>query len=192
MRYSDIRDQLQTGDVVLFSGRGFFSWLIQVFTNSNWSHVGMVVKLPEYDTVLLFESTTLSKTKGFFTGKTKEGVQLVSLSSRIKDYNGKVAIRHIYDTSDVTSEFVKFREEVNDREYEKNKFQLFKSAYDGWFGRNKTDLSSIFCSELVAEFWQRIKRISACVPSNEYTPDSFDGKIYLQNGKWVKLIEVEA
>jgi hypothetical protein len=43
------------------------------------------------------------------------------------------------------------RHEVSGRPYERDEIELLKSACDGKFGENKEDLSSLFCSELVAE-----------------------------------------
>ena len=44
MKYQDIRSQLKTGDILLFSGKGGISEGIKFFTLSKWSHVGMVYK----------------------------------------------------------------------------------------------------------------------------------------------------
>lgn len=43
MKYSDIRHNLCTGDIVLFSGAGMVSNVIKWATRSKWSHVGMVI-----------------------------------------------------------------------------------------------------------------------------------------------------
>ena len=45
----------------MFSGRGFTSEVIRVFTRSPWSHIGMVVHLPGNPDPLVLESTTLSE-----------------------------------------------------------------------------------------------------------------------------------
>ena len=72
---------------------------------------------------------------------------------------------------------MEFREGVRNRPYEKSEIELIKSAYDGPWGHNEEDLSSLFCSELVAEAYQRVGLLSNKKPSNEYTPKDFtDGK----------------
>ncbi len=58
--------------------------------------------------------------------------------------------------------------------------ELVKAAYDGPFGRNTEDLSSLFCSELVAEAYQRLGLLSEAKPANEYTPADFSEKKELQ------------
>ena len=68
------------------------------------------------------------------------------------------------------------RKELRGKHYERSKVELFKSAYDGPFGHNKEDLSSIFCSELVAEAYQRLSLLTEKKSSNEYTPADFSEK----------------
>jgi hypothetical protein len=62
---------------------------------------------------------------------------------------------------------------LENRPYEKNKIELIKAAYDGPMGDNDKNLSSLFCSELVAEAYQCLGLLSAEPPSNEYTPKDF-------------------
>ena len=57
---TDVQDlnllSLETGDVLLFSGRGPTSSVIRVFTRSPWSHIGLVVRLPGYPEPLVLEA----------------------------------------------------------------------------------------------------------------------------------------
>jgi len=94
-KYEEIRAKIRTGDIVLFSGKGGISHGIKLETNSRWSHVGMALRLPEWDTVLLWESTTLSNLEDIIDGRKKRGVQLVLLSDRMKKYDGEVTVRHL-------------------------------------------------------------------------------------------------
>lgn len=66
------------------------------------------------------------------------------------------------------------------REYEQDQIELIKAAYDGPLGRNSEDLTSLFCSELVAEAYQRLGLLSEEKPSNEYTPAEFSEKRQLK------------
>jgi len=186
MTYSSARPTLETGDIVLFSGKGGISTGIKWITSSKWSHVGMVLKITEFDAVLLWESTTLSNIKDIESGVARQGVQIVPLSERIKKYNGEASIRKLqYDrTPDMLMQLSLLRKEVKNRPYEEDKIELIKSAYDGPFGDNVEDLSSLFCSELVAEAYQRMGLLGEDIPSNEYTPKDFSdkGKIKLKKG----------
>lgn len=177
--YTSIRDSLKTGDIVLFSGKGGISTGIKLGTLSKWSHVGMIFKIPEYNFVTIWESTTLSSNIDLDTNVPRKGVQLVPLSARVNGYNGDIAVRSLdgVDGNDINiSALMELRREITGRPYEKNKIELIKAAYDGPLGRNSEDLSSIFCSELVAEAYQRLGLLDNKKPSNEYTPADFSEK----------------
>ena len=197
MKYNKIRESLKTGDIVLFSGRGMISTVIKLITNSKWTHVGMVIRELSFDCVLLWESTTLSKLKDISSGIAKKGVMLVPLSHRIATYDGEVGIRQLAESLTDSQIFTlsEFRREVKDRLYEQSITELLKAAYDGPLGENVEDLSSIFCSELGAEAYQRIGLVNDFWPSNEYTPKDFseDGKIdaHIEKNSLQPLIKIE-
>ncbi len=75
--YDAMREDLQTGDLIFCSGSYFFSYAIQRFTRSVWSHVGMIYKDPTLRRVFILESETLI------------GVRLAPLSKYLRDYHGK-------------------------------------------------------------------------------------------------------
>jgi hypothetical protein len=75
--YYSIRDTLKSGDLVFCSGNYLFSRIIQRFTKSMWSHVGIVYYDATLDRMLILESEKLY------------GVRIAPLSKYIKDYHGK-------------------------------------------------------------------------------------------------------
>lgn len=77
VKYEAIRSTLKSGDLVFCSGNYLFSRLIQRFTKSLWSHVGMVYYDTGLDRMLILESEKLY------------GVRLAPLSKYMKDYHGK-------------------------------------------------------------------------------------------------------
>lgn len=170
--YEKIRDTLKTGDIVLFSGKGAFSSTIKWFTKSEFSHVGMVVVLEGYDSVMIWESTTLSNITDLDTGTLRQGVQLGYLSERIDKYDGEIKIRKlsVKPSRAQIDKLSKLRAKLKGKPYEKSKIELIKSAYDGVLGSNKEDISSLFCSELVAEAYYSMGLLSKPPASNEYTP----------------------
>jgi hypothetical protein len=50
----------------------------------------------------------------------------------------------------------KFRSDMAGRPYEESKLELLRSSCDDVFGDNEENLSSLFCSELIAEMYQRL------------------------------------
>lgn len=192
MKYRMLRNQLKTGDILLFSGKSGISEGIKFFTLSKWSHVAMVYKfqdpLDSFGSIFCWESTTLSDVADAETGKLTMGVQRVELSERLERCFAKgyeVSVRQLSRplTDKMLVDLNQFRTEVSGRPYEKHKLELIKAAYDGIFGHNKEDLSSLFCSELIAESYQKMGLLSEAVPSSEYTPKdfSFEKRLRLQN-----------
>ena len=174
--YEQIRGELRTGDVILFDGRSLVSRLIQLATLSAWSHIGFVMRVPGADLIMLLESTLLSSTKDIDSGKIMAGVGLVSLSDRLAAHEGRACLRQIQQCSeeDRLAVALAWREETRGRAYQRiGAGELLRAAYDGPFGANKEDLSTVFCSELVAEYHQRLGVLPAEPPSNEYTPANY-------------------
>jgi len=83
--YEELRDEVRTGDILLCSGKPLGSRLVRWFTRSKWSHVGVVVVLPEIESVCVMEAVT-------------GGVRMIPLSHYVKGrgkYKGDLVIaRH--------------------------------------------------------------------------------------------------
>ncbi|MDX1900732.1 MAG: YiiX/YebB-like N1pC/P60 family cysteine hydrolase [Gammaproteobacteria bacterium] len=73
--YTELRREIRSGDILLCSGSGVFSNLIQNATNSVWSHVGFVLRLDVIERIMILESVE------------NIGVRTVPLSSYVYDYN---------------------------------------------------------------------------------------------------------
>lgn len=43
LKYADFRDQIRDGDILLYKGQTFISYLIEIFTKSEYSHAGIAV-----------------------------------------------------------------------------------------------------------------------------------------------------
>ena len=114
----------------------------------------MLLNIPEYDYLPMWESTTLSIIPDLETNMPRKSVQVVPLSDRVQQYSGDISVRQLKGPdlpADSLERLMAFRKELRGRNYERSKLKLLKAAYDGTFSQNREDLSSIFCSELVAE-----------------------------------------
>lgn len=173
MEYREIRSSLKTGDVVLFSGNGLVAMGIRAGTRSKWSHVGMVYVLD--GEVFIWESSKVFSAKDMETGRQKKGVQLNLMSTRVEEVTGVVAVRRLANPLNASqlSEVKKFRQYAKGRAYEQNEIELVRSALPGFLDNQKEDLSSLFCSELVAEAYQRASLLKDNPPSNSYVPNDF-------------------
>lgn len=202
MKYAEIRHQIQTGDLVLFSGQGFFSDIIrfgQRLAGDNaaaeWSHVGLAVRSDEWDQVVLWESTTLSKIPDIMFGRAVRGVQQVFLSARLATYEGRVGVRYL--TAERTPERLaalrQLRREFAGRPYEQDRLELARAAigHIGPESIGEEDLTTLFCSELVAEAYQCMGLLGPDRPSNRYSPAHFAGELPLVDGSLGTVAEIE-
>lgn len=200
--------KLQTGDLVLFSGATSSGAIIKFFDRAQFSHIGIITRTKYSSQVLVWEaSTNKAGLVDVESGKVRRGVELLPLKNKIfSGWYNRVAIRQLTGIEDdkrqeIYEELLKFRKEVQGRPYEKNKSELILSAIDfqedylSFLRNTKEDLSSLFCSELVAAAYQRMGLLDDKRLSNEYTPDDFasnnDKANPLQFGKLEKEVYIE-
>ena len=75
--YNQVRPDIRSGDLLLCSGSGWFSRMIQRSTESVWSHVGFVMRLEAIDRVMVLESLE------------PQGVRTVPLRKYLVDYDNE-------------------------------------------------------------------------------------------------------
>lgn len=171
--FSQCRDDLKTGDIVLFSGRSVSARIVQLVTGSPWSHVGIVVRSDEVPhRLLLWESTRLSKVNDIRRGCPADGVQLVCLAERLSSYNGVVAFRRLADTPSRAhlSKLSEWIGQWHGKPYRNYVAQFLRGLWVRGglaFGRGG------FCSELVAEVYRRWHILPSQRPAHHYIPRHF-------------------
>lgn len=122
------------------------------------------------------------------SGDVLNGVELLPLRNKIfSGWYDRVAIRRLTGIDkekrkEIYQQLLHFRKEVQGRPYETSKMELvlsaidFKEEYLTFLSNTKEDLSSLFCSELVAEAYKRMGLLVTDKLSNEFTPDDFTSK----------------
>jgi signal transduction histidine kinase len=176
--YDDIAFQLQTGDIVLFKGL-YLDRDQMPHPSENWTHAGLIVKIPDYDEPLLWESTPLDSIPDRTLGLKKGGPQLVSLRERLKTYETDVyawrqlrvarspemlhsLFRYIY-----TIHRLPFPSQIEViRRVIQTRFFL------RWWPRRR-HYRSIFCTELIAETYMRMELLPETPPASSYLPLDF-------------------
>lgn len=107
-------DKLQTGDILLFKGSWWYSWLLEKLGKSPFSHCGMVLRDPTYIRSDLKGLYILQSGMGLppdINGNVRSGVQLNKLEDDLKIYNsGEVFVRHLSTIRD--SRFYKILKSV--------------------------------------------------------------------------------
>lgn len=169
---------LKTGDVLLFSGRSHVSEGIKYLTASNWSHVGLLYRDPATDELDVWEAGSRADMIDLDTGGLHRGVRRVRLTDRLAVYDGEAFVRPLAKPLDRDRLAVleTMRTELRGRAYEDSLLEMVLAAYDGPFGDNAPDLSTVFCSELVAEALHRLGVVAPERPANEYMPSDFCGR----------------
>ena len=161
--------KLDTGDIILFNGRNsIISTIVEKFTDSKWSHIGIVLKAPIYideklTGVYLWESGT-EKYGDSEDGKHKYGVQITDLEVMIDNYDGEVVWRKLYWIPFHLEEKLEIIHNViHDKPYDLDVFDFIftklrinktpdahKSIILNWLGYNPRKVDKLYCSSLVA------------------------------------------
>ena len=164
--YSSIRSNLKTGDLVAFGGHTFISASIKAITESNVSHVGMILKVKTAETylpiIMIVESTSMGD--GF------AGVRISRLSTRTSAYDGDIWILPV--TSAINQGGVESFL-VSKLGVPYDYIQALGSAFDfPLFPDQKEDLDKLFCSELCNEVYSLnlLDSTSVSPNSSEQTP----------------------
>jgi hypothetical protein len=185
----------RTGDLILWSSNGTEATLVKFATGSFYSHIGIVLVLdaplhPKDSGVYLYHSPSdaIPGLVDRFSDppRRKGGPQLNDLGNALYVCRHAKSIevrRFRVENADHPwasgvlatdrSETVAFARKEHTKRYEQNTLELWRSAYDGPLGANTEDLSSYFCSELVAELLKQAGVIVTELPSNEFTPADF-------------------
>jgi ASC-1-like (ASCH) protein len=148
--------EIKVGDIIAFSGRKFFSDVINIFSYGcpRWSasHVGIIGRYN--GELLLFESTTLSNIPCVIQGNFHKGVQAVRLEDRLAAYEGRAWLyplyRPLFDAEqDQLNAFLRY---YIGTEYDRIGAIRSGGKVFSWFESllHKENLDSIFCSELLA------------------------------------------
>ncbi len=173
----------QTGDILLFSNKKFwFSRIVEWFTSSKYSHVGMVFKDPKFteptlEGLYLFESGTES-TPDAENGRIKFGVQVQPLKEIIADYDGEVYYRKLTCDRDEVfyDNMAKIHSAVHNLPYDTDPIDMIR-ALNGQLDCNH--LSEVqretkyWCSALMAYAFVKLGYLPGSTPWTLILPKQF-------------------
>ena len=187
--FTEIKDDLKTGDIVLMHGLHASSRVIEMVEGCPWSHVAIIVLASDIginageDNLLLWESDTQSPVKDVIHNKSKSGPMLVKLSERLK-YNfthgedSKLSIRHLHTerTSETFDNLRKVISTVHQATFPDTYHEMLNPAKGRIFNK-ETSLDTIFCSELAAYTYINLGLLTSVHPVNSYFPLDFSDKL---------------
>ena len=158
MNYDNIKESLNTGDIILFSNTStILSKIISLFSESIYTHAAMVIRNPKFlghdlpDDIYIIESTGLEHVKDVEDNEYKFGVQLRLFKEVYDSYNGTLYWRQLMCTkNDEFYKNLKYAHSiVHNRVYDVNPIDWIKSCFDIEIG-NVQKKKTFFCSALVA------------------------------------------
>ena len=170
--YYDIRNRIQPGDVIAFSGKKAFSEIIKKVTASNVSHVGVVI-----ETKLEMDGAPHGRLFKQVAEATETGVKFTKLSDIEKDYEGELwwlplscECRERLRRN--AQDFFDFLIDNRGLPYD-SLAALIRAWADGFdslgITKNEEDFGAFFCSELAAAALERGGVINK-VNASEVTP----------------------
>ncbi len=165
-------DEANNGDLIFMSGSTPGENSCKWFTNSLFSHVGILLREKHPDTnedVLYIWDADLGQ-------KTKDGPRLQPLSEKMKHYKGsryccwKKLNGNIPSTKEILNVVFKYLDYSFDN---KMISWMFSSGILHLFFNLVNDEKKVFCSELVALSLEKLELLKLKHPPCWYTPDFF-------------------
>ena len=189
--YKNIRDKLQTGDLVIFGGHYRLSKLIRSWTRFPASHVASIIR--KGDRIRYVEAS-----EGDMYPE-REGVIVSDFSNSIPFYKGDIWVARLRkDIREKIDEkkFYDFLMNQVGKEYDYD--DMAKAGFDKLdnlvpLTRNKEDESALFCSELVAAAYKHVGILPESTNFSELTPaEIIKLKIYEPRYHQIKAFEYKA
>jgi adenylosuccinate synthase len=183
-------DNLNTGDILLFSHvsnwsgplqifSNFFDFLIKYWTNSKYNHIGMVVRDPNftYGEKLRGLYMLESNYEGFMdseNGEVKFGVQLVPLDRALANNYSNVYWRKLEckRDDDFYKRLDRIHMEVHNKPYDTNIIDWLEAATGINIG-DERKTNTFWCSALVAYIYEEMGFIKGSIPWSVITPAQF-------------------
>ena len=177
IKYNDIKNDLNTGDILFFSGNDNTSNLIKKFINSNLSHCGIIIK--KKNTLYLLECD-IEYYYDFLSKKMKNGVRLVNLDQRIKDYNGNIfAYRKLINSQNLNYKKLDFLlKKTNKINFDKNIIRWIFSylKLKNIYNILKND-NFMLCSQYIAYIYKKLGILHKNEDIYKYMPNYFVNKV---------------
>lgn len=168
-------DELETGDIVLFSGNYFLSHIVEYFTNSIYSHVGVILKNPNlgdatFKGIYLLESER-EDTPDPENNRIKKGVQIINLEEKIKKYKGRIYVRKLHCTRDKKfyEKIIQIHSAVHNIPYDLHPIDWIKAYYQLDIG-NTQKQNTYWCSALVSYVYVELGFLDKNLPWTLLSP----------------------
>lgn len=199
--YSKLAPQLKTGDIILFSGQYKVSRFVEELEESQWSHAAMVVRLPDFEKPLLWESTTLTNLPDVLFNDHHDGPKVVDLYQRLLTYGSdlKPYKPPVYAVRQLNAEVSQAQLDALSGLFRSlhakpnpSTFMMFFKTIIGKLFNIRVGSSTITCSELTALSLQTLDLLGTKKVLNAYMPANFSQKynIKLKRGNFGPELQI--
>lgn len=154
VNYLDVRDKMQPGDIIAFSGKGFVYDIVKWATRSNITHVAIVLQ----SKLLINDEPQVGYFNQIIESRS-EGILISRLSERIKSYDGEIWWLPLKESIRKKMNLKKYFDFLFHQRHKPYDLpEALKSGIDLFdntpllekFTYNVEDFSKFFCSELAA------------------------------------------
>ena len=181
MTFDQIKDQLQTGDVVLFNSSFESSKIIETVTGFPFSHSAMVVRMPD-GALNMWEATPTGELTCQLDQTNHPGARLVDLETVTREYAKNTYWKTVF-RSLVIDRTTDFWAAAVDRlsgvmtQFNRLQFPTDPQMLLAYFEGKVLDVAStdefVFCSELVAKTYMTMGLLAQTPVANSYAPGAF-------------------
>ena len=202
IKYDILKNELKTGDIILFSGQYEMSKIVEKIEGSLWSHVGMVMRLPEYDFPLLYEATDLTNLPDLLHHDHITGPKVVNLKKTLETYGEDVkpyqpplySVRRLKNPLPETSTEIlvnilnKLHGVPNP-----DTLDMILETLLGRYLHIKSTSKTMTCSAFMAFTYEHLGLLKGDMPINGYAPKDFstDGHLKIINNSLSDEILIE-
>lgn len=86
MKYEKVKDQMKTGDIIFFEQENIGTFQNSFFWKQKLLHIGMILRLIDYEEPLLFEASPEIKIYDVIEDVQKSGPKIVNLRERLQNF----------------------------------------------------------------------------------------------------------
>lgn len=192
IKYEDLKKITKTFDLILCKGTGYDSFSIQGWSNSVFTHVGIIVKIENSGELLIFHSDVNNQRKNVINGEYQSGVQINRLSKFIELYKGDIyycpllssrtELSNRNNEEEMENKLYTFMDKNLGKYFNNNIIDMLRCTYGkggGWIGNKKQQLQvqqnkeSYFCSELISDLFKHVGIFKQSTKSEEIHPKIF-------------------
>lgn len=154
----------ESGDILLFEGNSVFGIFEECMTKSPYSHVAMFIRNPNNGKLYVWESSNADNNIDVLTNKKKDGPRLIPARKKLEEYlliYGDGIVYRKLNRPVGTKAFSKeqwpdllaFLKGESNKHFEKYVYTMAESYTHTLMVPRNEDLTSVFCSEEVANTW---------------------------------------